>query len=278
MGPAIIGVSVSQINLLVDTMFASFLQVGSVSWLYFSDRLLQFPMGIFGVAISTVVLPSLSHHVAGKDHQQYSKTLDWGLRLLFLVGMPATVGLFILAGPLFSALLQYKAFGPHDVLMSRESLMAFSLGLQAFMLAKVLASGFYAHQDIKTPVKIAIVCMATNVILNASFIHVLHHAGIALATSLSGILNALLLWRGLQKKKVYQPGNGWFKYGTQLLLANLAMGLFLWGADEHLTVWMQHGAIWRLSHLGFLVIGGVAIYFIVLYATGLRFKTFMIKN
>lgn len=194
---------------------------------------------------------------------------------MFLVGTPASVGLFILAGPLFCALFQYKAFDAYAVLMSRESLMIFSLGLQSFMLAKVLASAFYAHQDIKTPVKIAIICMLTNIVLNSAFVFPLKHVGVALATSLSGILNVILLWKGLQKKRIYQPQDGWYKYYQRLIVANGVMGSFLYLADGRLTVWMQHGALWRLSYLGFLVVGGGGIYFVCLYMLGFRLKTFI---
>ncbi|MAZ77134.1 MAG: murein biosynthesis integral membrane protein MurJ [Legionellaceae bacterium] len=276
MGPAIFGVSVAQVNLLLDTVFASFLKVGSVSWLYYSERLMMFPLGVFGVAISTVILPSLSKHVADKDMKRYASTLDWALRLLLLVGVPAALGLFVLSGPMLTALFQYKAFTQYDVLMSRESLMAFSIGLPAFMMTKVLAAGFYSQKDIKTPVKIAVVAMLSNIVLNILLLVPLHHAGIALSTSLSSVLNSALLWIGLHRRKIFRANqSAWINYLMKLLVANVVMVLGLSVMARHLSVWFSHGAFWRLSHLFLLIIAGICLYLFSLFLLKLRPREFL---
>ena len=194
MVPALFGVSVSQINLLLDTLFASFLIVGSVSWLYYSDRLMEFPLGVFGVAISTVILPHLSRHHASESPEHFSLTLDWALRMVLVISIPAAVVLATLAVPLLSTLFHYGRFDDYAVMMTRKSLAMFAIGIAPCMLVKVLASGFYAKQDLSTPVRIGIGAMVSNMVLNFIFIFPLAHAGIALATSLSAVLNASSLF------------------------------------------------------------------------------------
>ncbi|MGD9592284.1 MAG: murein biosynthesis integral membrane protein MurJ [Candidatus Berkiella sp.] len=193
MTPAIIGASVMQINLLVDTIFASFLPVGSLTWLYFSDRLLEFPIGMFGVALATVVLPHLSQQYAKSSHTGFSASVDWALRWILLIGIPCTIGLVMLSGPMLATLLQYGEFTPHDVIMASRSLIALSLGLVFFLAVKVLVSAFYARQNTKLPVKIAIVAMIANVVFNGLLIGPLAHAGLALASTLSSVINVSLL-------------------------------------------------------------------------------------
>ncbi|MEE4377561.1 MAG: murein biosynthesis integral membrane protein MurJ [Candidatus Competibacteraceae bacterium] len=268
--PALFGSSVAQINLLFSTFLASFLVTGSVSWLYYSDRLVEFPLGIFGVALGTVILPSLSKKHAAESHESFSRTLDWALRLALLIGVPATVGLVILAGPLLSTLFQYGEFGPHDVRMASQSLMAYSLGLLAFMLVKVLAPGFYARQDTRTPVKIGIIAMVVNMALNIVLFFPLAHAGLALGASLSSYLNALLLLYILRKKGVYTPAPGWIRFLLQLIVANAIMGLALWYDRGELLDWFQADVGYRVLHLGTLVGGGAAIYVFVGAAVGIR--------
>ena len=214
MVPAIFGVSVSQINLLLDTVLASFLPTGSVSWLYYSDRLAELPLGVFGIAIATVILPGLSRLQLQnlsddgegsneKSVSQFKETLNWALRCITTVALPATAALIVLAAPILFALFQYQAMTAEDVAMSTYSLRAYALGLIAFMAIKVLATGFYAQQDMKTPVRIGIIAMVSNMVLNLILVLILHHywqlghVGLALATSLSAVLNAVLLFRGL---------------------------------------------------------------------------------
>lgn len=270
MVPAIFGVSIAQISLLLDTIFASFLRTGSISWLYYSDRLMNFPLGVFGVAIATVILPKLSRHHAGNRHHDYAITLDWALRLLLLIGLPASVGILILAGPLISTLFQSGTFNQFSVFMTRKSLIAFAIGIQAFMLVKVFASGFYARQNIKTPVKIAAISMIVNMGLNFILIFPLAHAGLALATSLTAFLNSGLLFIILLRRKIYRPQPGWLLYFVRLLSANIVMAIFLIFATDSIVVWVQQHLWWRITHLLFLVSGSVIIYFVVLFATGLR--------
>ncbi len=274
MVPAIFGVSVAQISLLLDTVFASFLKVGSISWLYYSDRLMNFPLGVFGVAIATVMLPKLSRQHASKDLTSYSKTIDWSLRLLLLIGIPSSIGLLILAGPLLSTLFQYGKFTNYDVIMARKSLMMFSIGIQFFMLIKVLASGFYARQDIKTPVKIAVVALVINMISNVILIFPMAHAGLALSTSIAAVVNSGLLLIFLVKRKYYLPESGWIKYFVQIGLSVFLMSSFLLWQMPALTVWMQKPWFYRALHLAFLVVGAFLVYMISLYVSGVRVKHF----
>lgn len=229
MVPALFGVSVSQINLLLDTVLASFLPTGSVSWLYYSDRLAELPLGVFGIAIATVILPNLSAHKSASRDIEFRQTLDWAVRSVLLIAIPAAVALMLLAEPILITLFQYDAFTVRDVGMAAWSLRAYSLGLIAFMLIKVLAPGYYARQDIATPVAIGIKAMLANMILNFLFVLPLMyywdmgHVGLALATSVAAWLNAGLLLRGLLREGVYHFQQGWLVYIVRLLAATLAM-------------------------------------------------------
>ena len=211
--PALFAVSITQINLLLDTILASFLVSGSISWLYYSDRLVEFPLGILGVAMSTVLLPRLARDQAEQAPTEFARNLDWGLRLIVLLGVPAALGLAILAGPIIATLFQSDVFVAHDVQMTRLSLMAYASGLLAFLLIKVLAAACYAQQDTRTPVRIGMIAMSVNMVFNLVLIVPLQHAGLALATSLSAYLNAFLLWRSL--RTVYQPNVGWGLFCTR---------------------------------------------------------------
>ncbi|HAU14322.1 MAG TPA: murein biosynthesis integral membrane protein MurJ, partial [Gammaproteobacteria bacterium] len=202
--PAMFGVSVAQINLLLDTVLASFLVDGSVSWLYYSDRLMELPLGVFGIAIATVILPSLSRKHASQSVEAFSQTLDWAVRMVLLIGLPAALALVVLAAPLLVTLFQYGEFSAADVDRASLSLQAYGAGLLGFMLVKVLAPGYFARQDTKTPVKVGIKAMVANMVFNLALIVPLAHVGLALATSLSALLNAFLLWLGLRREGVYQ--------------------------------------------------------------------------
>lgn len=270
MVPALFGVSVGQINLMVDSIFASLLMVGSVSWLYYSDRLMEFPLGVFGVAISTVILPHLSRHHATQSEESFSLTIDWALRAVLLVGIPACVALAVISGPLLSTLFQYGKFDGYAVEMARKSLTAFAIGIAPFMLVKVLASGFYAKQDMRTPVRIGIIAMVSNMILNVMLIWPLAHAGIALATSLSAIINTSLLFYFLRQRRFYNPRDGWKLFAIRITVANVILGLWLWFGAGDLQNWIVHHAMWRLGHLAFLLISAIAIYFTSLWLTGIR--------
>ena len=269
--PALFGVSVSQINLLIDTLMASFLVTGSVSWLYYSDRIMEFPVGVFGLALATVTLPNLSKAVARQDMSTYNRTLDWALRWVILIATPAMIGLITLAPPILITLFYRGAFGESDVVMTTRSLTAYAVGLVGFVLVKVLASGFYSRQDTRTPVKIAVTAMITNISLNLMFIWHLQHAGLALATSLAALLNAGLLYHGLRHQKVFQPLAGWKSFLLRVSLASLSMTIFLWWSRDTLTVWLEWSTLTRAWYLFSLIGGGMLIYFVSLVLTGFRF-------
>ncbi|OGV26417.1 MAG: murein biosynthesis integral membrane protein MurJ [Legionellales bacterium RIFCSPHIGHO2_12_FULL_37_14] len=274
MVPALFGVSVAQLNLMVDSIFASFLKVGSVSWLYYTDRLTDFPLGVFGVAISTVILPYLSRRHADNMHAKYSKTLDWGLRLVILIGVPAATGLVFFAEPLIASCFGYGKFSSYDLVQTEKSLITLGLGVPAFMLVKVLASGFYAQQNIKTPVKVGALVMLLNSILCAILIYPLQHAGLALASSLAGYINAGILFALLLKRKIFSPSPGWIKYLLKVFCANVAMGSYLlWGAGAS-ERWMHFMVSQRMFFLLLHVILAVIIYVGVLGLSGIRFAQF----
>ena len=276
MVPALFGVSVSQINLLLDTVLASLLPTGSVSWLYYSDRLTELPLGVFAIAIATVILPILSGQRARADDPAFSETLSWAIRSVLLIAIPATVALAVLAEPLLVTLFQYGAFGAQDRVMAAVSLQAYSLGLGAFMLVKVLAPGFYAREDMKTPVRIGIIAMGTNMVLNLLFVLPLlwwfniGHAGLALATSVSAWLNAVLLYRGLRLHGVLSITGipvGWM---IRIVLATLLMTLVLWWFTPNITLWENWTAWHRGYRLVGLCFGGLCAYAIGLWVQGLR--------
>lgn len=270
MAPAIFGVSVSQINLLLDTLLASFLQDGSVGWLYYADRLVELPLGVFGIAIATVILPSLSRQYSQANSEQFARLLDWALRLVLLIGLPSSLALVLLAQPLLITLFQYGAMTSHAIQMSATALQAYAIGLLAFMLIKVLAPGYFARQNTRTPVKIGIQAMAANMVFNLILIWPLAHVGLALATSASAFLNAGLLAKGLIKEKVLVFATGWQKFWLQLIVSLAAMLAFLLFFNPEAQIWLDASIMQRLLRLGFLVAGGAIIYVGVLFAMGLR--------
>ncbi|MCW8905595.1 murein biosynthesis integral membrane protein MurJ [Sedimenticola sp.] len=267
--PALFGVSVTQLNLLLDTLIASFLVSGSISWLYYSDRLMEFPLGILGVGLATVILPNLSKKHATESPEGFSHVVDWALRWGLLLGLPSAVGLFVLAGPMIATLFQSELFDATDVVMSRQSLMAYSLGLLSFILIKVLAPGYYSRQDTRTPVRIAVIAMVANMVMNIILVFPLAHAGLALATSLSATLNAFLLYRGLRREGVYQPEAGWPLLILRGVLASAVMGgLLYWGVGD-LASWLG-GATWdKVWRLLLWVLAGVGSYFAALALLGI---------
>jgi putative peptidoglycan lipid II flippase len=268
--PTLFGSSVAQINLLFDTLLASFLVTGSISWLYYSERLVEFPLGLFGVALGVVILPSLSQLHAAASVEEFSHTLDWALRWVFLIGLPAMLGLAMLAGPLLCTLFQYGAFGSEDVQMASRSLMAYSLGLVAFMLIRILAPAFYARHNTRIPVRMAIIAMIANMALNVILIFPLAHAGLALATSLSSSLNAALLFLALRRENIYQPCSDWRRFFIRIGGANLLMALILWCGMGELSDWLESGSGERIVHLTWLILAGGSIYLIGIVAAGIR--------
>ena len=277
MGPAVFGVSIAQISLLINTIFASFLVTGSVSWLYYADRLMEFPTGVMGVALGTILLPSLSKSFADKSDAEYSKLLDWGLRLTFILALPAAVALAVLSIPLVTSLFHYGAFTDHDVFMTRQALVAYSVGLIGLIMVKVLAPGFYSRQNIKTPVKIAIFTLFATQIMNIVFVFGLDlkHAGLALAIGLGACINAGLLYVYLRKSGAYQPQPGWFKFMLKLLFAVTAMALAIGFAAGAESTWLDYNLVSKLTHLTALIALGAAVYFVVLWLMGIRIKDFM---
>ena len=277
MVPALFGVSVSQINLLLDTVLASFLVTGSVSWLYYSDRLSELPLGVFGIAIATVILPSLSRKHASDRGQQFTETLDWAIRVVLLIGTPAAVALMLLAEPLISTLFQYGAMTDHDVLMASESLKAYSCGLLFFMLIKVLATGYFSRQDTKTPVKIGIIAMVANMGFNLILVFPLAHTGLALATSLSALVNAGLLWRGLVKEGIYKKSTGWKAFGLRLVLGNICMGCVLLFISPPTEFWLSASVWAKVLWISIICVSGLITYFGVLLLLGIRPRHFAHK-
>jgi len=272
--PALFGVSIAQINLLIDTIFASFLQVGSVTWLFYTDRLVDFPLGVFGVAIATVILPHLSRKHVEADSEHFSKSIDWALKLLLLIGVPSAVGLVLFAMPLLASFFGHGAFKAIDVLQTQKSLMTLGFGVPAFMMVKVLAPGFYAQQDIRTPVKVGAYCMLLNTILCAIFIWPLAHAGLTLASALAGYANAGTLFMLLWKRGTYRPSPGWKKFFWQLSVANTALAVYLLCSVGDITVWMERAMGGRFLHLLTHVFFAFIVYVLCLGVTGVRFTQF----
>jgi len=278
--PGIIGSSVAQINLLFDTLIASFLVAGSVSWLYYSDRLVEFPLGVFAIALATVILPSLSRSHATDSAIEFSRTVDWGLRLVLLIAVPSAIGLLLLARPMLATLFNYGDFNAADVDMAGLSLMAYTIGLPAFMLIKVLAPAYYSRKDTRTPVRIAIVALVTNMVLNLVFVVPLvmlkipgPHAGLALATSIAAWVNASLLYRGLKKQQVYHPEAGWRQFFLQIGLAGAVLGVVLFWGTPTMTVWLDWSVWSRISGLFIWILAGAVAYFIALHLVGLRLRS-----
>ena len=280
--PGIFGSSVMQINLLFDTLIASFLVTGSVTWLYLSDRMMELPLGILGIALATVILPSLSEKHANADSKAFSHTLDWALRWVLVVGTPAAVALAVLAVPILSTLFLHGKFAAHDVMMARLSLMAYSFGILGFILVKVLAPGYFARQDTKTPVRIAVIAMVVNMICNVAFVVPMvtldiegPHMGLALATTISSFVNSGLLLRGLWKSGVYRPEAGWLRLGIQVMLANTVMFAVLWFAAGDIESWLQ-ARIWtRVVWLAGVIAAGAGAYFAILWVFGVRVSHLM---
>ena len=275
MAPAVLGVSVSQISLLINTIFASYLPGGSVSWLYYADRLMEFPAGLLGAALGTILLPSLAKTHATQQHKEFSALLDWGLRVTLLLTLPAALALAILAIPLISTLFQHGAFTANDVLHTRDALLAYSVGLTGLILVKILAPGFYARQDIRTPVKIALFSLTITQLMNLVFVYQLQlaHAGLALSTGLASCVNAFLLYRGLRGRGVYRPAPGWTVLLSKLLLAIAVMSAVLWYGMGAESDWLRpHGS--RILKLFLLVLVGSVSYFAALFICGVRLADF----
>ncbi|WP_082672594.1 murein biosynthesis integral membrane protein MurJ [Luteimonas abyssi] len=276
--PTLFSSSVAQINLIVGTAFASMLAAGSVDWLYYSDRLIEFPLGLFGVALGTVILPHLSRRHAAEDVAGYNASLDWGLRMALLAGVPAGLGLLLLAEPITATVFNYGQFTAFDTRMAAVSLSAMSLGVPAFMLTKVLAPAFFARQDTKTPMRAAIWTVVANIVLTVAITTPLWlgavdgaHGGIALATALAGMLNAVLLWRALRRSGLYRPEAGWARFLLQMGAASLVMSAVVLAVRYGIGAWTAiDGPLARIGWLGVSIAAGAVCYLLTLALFGLR--------
>ena len=278
MGPAIFGVSIMQISLLINTIFASFLASGSISWLYYADRLMEFPAGVLGVALSTILLPNLSKSFSRKKTVDYSELVNWGLRLGILLAVPAAIALAILAIPLISTLFYYGAFTETDILMTQYALIAYSIGLVGLILIKILAPAFYAQQNVKTPVKIALFTLFCTQFMNLIFIGYLKHTGLALAIGLGACINAALLFYHLKKGQVFKLNAGWTMFLIKIIFAAFVMALGLFYFKGTIDLWINYSAFSRFVHLITLILFGATLYFITLRLCRLDITEFFKKT
>ena len=274
MAPAALGVSVAQVSLLINTQIASWLGDGAVSWLYFADRLMEFPSALLGVAIGTVLLPSLVRHHASEDTEAYSRLLDWGLRVALALAAPAAVALALLAVPLVATLFWHGEFLRNDVMMTRNALVAYAVGLAGIILVKVLAPGFYARQNIRTPVKVAIVTLVVTQLLNALFVPYIRHAGLALSISVGACFNAAWLWFLMRKAGIYRPEPGWGAFLVKLAVALYLMGGALWYSMGSESSWFEISATVRAVKLALVIAAGAVTYFASLWVMGWRLRDF----
>lgn len=278
MGPSIFGVSIMQISLLINTVFASFLASGSVSWLYYADRLMEFPAGVLGVALSTILLPNLSKSFSSKNTTDYSNLINWGLRLGLLLAVPAAIALAILAIPLISTLFHYGAFTVKDILMTQYALIAYSIGLVGLILIKILAPAFYAQQNVKTPVKIALFTLFCTQFMNLIFIGYLKHTGLALAIGLGACINAGLLFYHLKKGGVFKLNKGWIIFLIKIFFSAFVMAIGLYFFKGSIDLWINYSAFSRFAHLIILISFGATLYFITLRLCRLDITEFFKKT
>ncbi|NML87264.1 murein biosynthesis integral membrane protein MurJ [Polaromonas sp.] len=271
--PALLGVSVAQISLLINTQIASHLAPGSVSWLTYADRLMEFPTAMLGVAIGVVLMPQLAAAKGAGDAARYSAMLDWGLRIVVLLAVPCAVALLTFAEPLVATLYHYGAFSDRDVQQTTRALMGYGAGLLGLVAIKVLAPGFYASQDIKTPVRIAVVVLIVTQLLNLALVPYFQHAGLALAIGIGALINALCLLVGLIRRGSYAPAPGWGKFLLQVLAASALLAVFLlWAAEAVNWVGLKHLYGQRIGLLVLVLGASAAIYFVALWVSGLKLR------
>jgi putative peptidoglycan lipid II flippase len=275
--PALFGVSVTQINLLLDTLIASFLMTSSISWLYYADRLLEFPLGLFGIGIATVILPSLSKLHAEQSVDQFAKTIDWGIKVVCLFGIPAMAGLMVLAKPIIMVLFMRGEFSEQDVIQVSFALLAYLSGLMSFMVIKILAPGYYSRQDTKTPVKIAIKAMAANMAFNLMLAPFLGYVGLALATALSATLNATLLYRGLKHQGVFSFNSQFYLFVAKVIFSSLAMTVFIYWLLPSFNLWLNFSFSERVINLVINIGAGLLVYLSCILITGIRLKHFKVS-
>lgn len=276
MGPSLLGVSVAQLSLLINTQIASHMTVGSVSWLSYADRLMEFPTALLGVALGVVLTPQLSQAKASQDMAQYSALLDWGLRWVFVLALPCSLALLLFSTPLVSVLFHYGAFNPNDVEQTRLALMGYGLGLMGLVAIKVLAPGFYASEDTQTPVRIAIGVLLLTQLMNVLWVPLFAHAGLALSIGIGAMINAALLWFFLKRSGRYTPEPGWPRLICQGAISAFLMGVFLhWANGQWNWIEMREQALWRLVAIGLVLLTGGGIYLGTLWLLGFRAKTLL---
>jgi putative peptidoglycan lipid II flippase len=275
--PAIFGSSVAQLNVLVGGIIASLLGVGKISLLYYSDRLMEFPLGLFGIALATVTLPYLSRQYANESHSEFSATLDWSMKLVLLIAVPAAVGLIVLAEPLVATIFYGGVFSDNDVEMTALALQAFAVGLVGFSFVKILAPAYFAREDTRTPVRIGLIALTVNFVLSISLAWYLTsigyagtHAGLALAISIAALLNAALLYRGLISNGVLRHSPGWVALLLQVLVAIARMWVVIDQLARPLTWWLGAAVMERVEWLSVSIIAGAGVYFVALLVLGLR--------
>ena len=284
MTPALFGVSVSQLNLLLDSMIATMLGDGAVSWLFYSDRLVELPLGVFGVAIATVIMPGLSRLSATQSGEKFSQMLDWAIRFVVLIALPATLALIILAEPILYTLFYHGEMKQSDILMSSYSLKAYALGLFAFMLIKVLVPGYFARQDMKSPVRIGIIAIFANILMKPLVVIPLvmlwgmGHVGLAFTTAMAAYVNAWLLYRGLRKSEVYSPASNWPALWLRYGAANLALVAVLTGFLLLWNIWPEWSALERILRLMVICVVGFVVYLLMLFAVGVRLRDFKAQH
>lgn len=271
MVPSIIGSSAAQVSLVINTIFASYLVSGSLSWMYYADRLMELPSGVIGAALGTILLPNLSNHAAANNEQAFSDLLDWGLRLCLLLVLPAAVGLAVLGFPLIATLFMYGKFDAHDAQMTQYALMAYSVGLPAIIMVKIFAPGFYAQKNVKTPVRIAIISLIATQLFNLLLVWHLKHVGLSLALGLGACVNAGLLFLVLRLRNIYRPRNHWGIYLKQLCVALIAMALGLIAVQWLVGLqWENVSGKLKAVQLGILILIAMVLYFGTLFLVGVR--------
>ncbi len=270
--PALFGVSVSQINLLIDTMIASVLVSGSVSWLYYSDRLLELPLALIGIALATVALAKLSTHFANKDSEKFNRTIEYAIKIGLLLGVPACAGLVILAEPLIITLFQYDKFDAFASYQSSLSLMAYGSGLVAFIMVKVLAPVFLSRGDTKTPVKVGVIAMVSNVFLNVIFAYYFAHMGLAIATSISAVINALLLYYYLNKQNIFNVSTDLYQIFFKIIVASFIMTIFILTFTYEVNYYLNANVWLRISSIATIITIAIIVYFVSLRILGVRMK------
>ncbi|MBK4775345.1 murein biosynthesis integral membrane protein MurJ [Candidatus Pantoea edessiphila] len=274
MGPAIIGMSVSQIASIINNIFSSFLAFGSLSWLYYSNRLVEFPIGVLSVALGTIILPSLSKSLTNNDYDEYSRLINWGLKICLLLSIPSTAGLIILSKPIIITLFQYGKFNISDAIMTQYALIAYSIGLVGLMSAKILVLAFYSSNDIKTPVRIAIITLIVTQLTNLLFFHSLKHVCLSLSISISGILNAYLLFHELIKKQIFRLEHGLMKFLFQIIISTLVMAIVLLMILKYVNKWEDALILDRILRLSIICTIGIAVYLFMLKVFGFKVKNF----